>query len=241
MRHIPMRIPLIPICILLTMSLSGQVGSEHSREKQLNNAHLKEKAQVNSQKSPLPLVTVVPLGDPSPDLVEFVAQSVRDRLYFQVEISDPVALGKEAWYAPRKRWRADALLDQLDALELKRSHKVIGFTEKEISTTKGERYDWGIAGLGQLSGQSCVLTSYLFRKYKKKGRKRYLRYMENLVLHELGHTLGLGHCPLDKCIMADAKGSATRAARLSINEFCPVCHGKIQQFLRYREVRGDWN
>ena len=117
---------------------------------------------------------------------------------------------------------------------------VIGLTEQPISTTKGKIYDWGIAGLGQLPGKSCVLTAYLFRGLKKKDRAHYLRYMENLVLHELGHTLGVDHCPLDRCIMADAKGNALRAARASINEYCPRCHNQLRQWLRAKEVRGDW-
>ncbi len=185
-------------------------------------------------------VVVVPLGKPSPELVEFVADSVRARFRFDVRVVDPVPVSKKAWYQPRKRWRAEKILDQLDEMELGEVDKVIGLIEQPISTTKGERYDWGIAGLGSMPGRSCVLTSYLFRRYKHKQRKRYLRYMENLVLHELGHTLGLNHCPRERCIMADAKGNAIRAAKLSINEFCPECHAQVKHRLRAQKVRGIW-
>jgi predicted Zn-dependent protease len=85
------------------------------------------------------------------------------------------------------------------------------------------------------------LTSYLFRRVKKKNRKRYLRYMENLVIHEVGHTLGLDHCPLARCIMADAQGNALRAARLSINEFCPRCTRLLRRHLRDPQVKGKWS
>lgn len=186
-------------------------------------------------------VVIVPLGATAPDLVEQVATAVRDRFAFEVGVAAAVPLAPAAWYGPRKRWRAEKLLDQLDALDLGEVEHVIGLTEQPISTTKGARLDWGIAGLGQLPGKSCVLTSYLFRGIKKKDRARYRRYMENLVLHELGHTLNLPHCPLDRCIMADAKGDAFRAARLSSNEYCPRCHRTIQHLLRDPAPRGTWS
>ena len=185
-------------------------------------------------------VVVVPIDEVAPDLVEFVAESVRRRYTFEVMTLPAVPPAATAWYPPRKRWRAERLLDQLDALEVGDAIRVIGLTEQPISTTKGKIFDWGIAGLGSLPGKSCVLTAYLFRGLKKKDRPHYLRYMENLVLHELGHTLGVPHCPLDRCIMADAKGNALRAARASINEYCPRCHGKLKKWLRAQDVRGDW-
>ncbi|MBN2362057.1 MAG: hypothetical protein JXR83_21580 [Deltaproteobacteria bacterium] len=195
--------------------------------------------QVDSAPS-YPLVMVVPIGKVAPDLTAFIVESVRRRFYFEVQAAPAVSPAAAAWYAPRKRWRAERLLDQLDGLEAGDAFRVIGLTELPISTTKGEIFDWGIAGLGRLPGKSCVLTAYLFRGLKKKDRPHYLRYLENLVLHELGHTLGLDHCPLDRCIMADAKGNALRAARASSNEFCPRCHAKLQRWLRASEVQGDW-
>jgi archaemetzincin len=185
-------------------------------------------------------LVVVPLGEPSKDLVEFVAGSLRKRFLLTVRVTDPEPLPESAWYPPRKRWRAEKLLSHLKEMDLGDAWRVCGITEEEISTTKGQRYDYGIAGLADLGGKASVLTSYLFRRVKKN-RKRYLRYMENLVLHEVGHTLGLDHCPLERCIMADAKGNALRAARVSINEFCPRCTRLLRRHLRDPGVKGEWS
>lgn len=190
---------------------------------------------------PLPVLVVVPLGAPSPDLVELVTRSLRERFRFEVRVAEPVPLPKEAWYAPRKRWRAEKLLDALDALPYTGAWRVAAITEAPISTTKGEVHDWGIAGLGSLGGRSSVFTSYLFRRYQRSDRATYLRFMENLVLHEVGHTLGLDHCPLPRCIMADAEGNAIRAAQRSINELCPRCFRTIRRHLRAEELRGAWS
>lgn len=187
------------------------------------------------------IIVVVPIGNPAPALAEHVAASLRERFTFAVRVVPNVAMPEEAWYDPRKRWRAEKLLDFLDEHNVGEAWRVTGITEAPISTTKGEVKDWGIADLGSLGGRSSVYTAYLFRRFKTKDPARYSRYMENLVLHEVGHTLGLHHCPLDRCIMADAKGKAITAARKSINEYCPRCHRLIEEHLRAEEVSGTWS
>jgi archaemetzincin len=189
----------------------------------------------------LPVVVVVPLGKVDPKLVEFVVDSLKRRFYLEVQVHAPIPHPDAAWYAPRKRWRAEKILEALDVLDVGDAWRVTAITEEPISTTKGPVFDWGIAGLGSIAGKSCVFTAYLFRKLKKSEPATYQRYMENLIVHEFGHTLGLDHCPLDRCIMADAKGNAIRAAKASINEFCPRCHRLIQKHLRATEVQGTWS
>jgi archaemetzincin len=188
-----------------------------------------------------PLLVVVPLGDASPELVDFVVSSLKSRFTFEVRLEAPIAMPKEAWTAPRKRWRAEKILDTLDALPAPGAWRIAAITEEPISTTKGKVADWGIAGLGRMGGRSAVFSAYYFSRFKRTDREKYHRYVENLVLHEIGHTLGLEHCPLDRCIMADAKGNAVIAAERSINEFCPRCFRKIRRWLRAEKVQGEWS
>lgn len=192
-------------------------------------------ARASAQEKEEPLLLLVPLGDPSKDLVQQTARSIRATFRFRVEVAEPMELPADAWYAPRKRWRAEKILDALDRIDRDDVSRIAAITEAPISTTKGEIYDWGIAGLGSMGGKSSVFTSYLFRKHKTKQRAKYLREMEGLVLHEIGHTLGLPHCPREICLMADAKGNAIKAAELSNGEFCEACAAKIRRFLRKPE------
>ncbi len=187
------------------------------------------------------LLVVVPLGDPSPALVEMTVHALADRFRFDVEVAPSMSMPEDAWYAPRRRWRAEKILRALDAKDFGDAWRVAAITELPISTTKGEIEDWGIAGLGSLDGKSSVFSGYLYRSLnKRKTEPKYLHAIENLVLHEVGHTLGLPHCPLDRCIMADAHGNALRSAALSINEFCPRCYEAIHAHLRAESAQGAW-
>lgn len=187
------------------------------------------------------VLLLVPLGTMERQLFEDAANGLRSRFTFEVRASLSTPLAKAAWYAPRKRWRAEKLLDQLEAVGDAATWRVLGLTEASISTTKGKVFDWGIAGLARIDGKSGVVTSHIYRRVRKKSRKLYRRYFRDLVLHEVGHTLGLDHCPLRRCLMADAKGNALRSARASSGHYCPHCTKRIAQHLRDATPKGRWS
>lgn len=87
----------------------------------------------------------------------------------------------------------------------------VGLTMQDISTTKGDNPDHGIMGLGFRPGKACIASSFRIRD-----KKNFFK----VVIHELGHTTGLPHCPETTCFMRDAKGGdPTREEK----EFCNTC------------------
>jgi archaemetzincin len=123
----------------------------------------------------------------------------------KVAILPPLPLPQSAFYKPRKRYRAEKLLQFLDSLNDGSYNRVVGFTKKDISTTKGEYDDWGIFGLGNLNGYSFVVSTH---RLKKDGNSsKYQDRLLKIIIHELGHTFGLYHCDWKYCIMTDYKGS----------------------------------
>ena len=96
-------------------------------------------------------------------------------------------------------------------------------TSVDISTAKPPNGDWGIFGLGQMPGKSCVVSD--FRLHKKGGITSTER-LGRVAIHEIGHTLGLDHCPTPKCTMSDAKG-----AMKTVDEetgFCGLCRRRVK-------------
>jgi archaemetzincin len=168
------------------------------------------------------VVAIVPLGPVNQEYLERAAQELQARMDVQVRIEPQRELPAEAFYKPRKRWRAEKLLEALDANPPAGAWKVMGVTEAEISTTKGDIVDWGIAGLGNLGGQSCVVSAFIYKKHSKS-KKVLLRRLGDLAVHEFGHTLGFPHCEVKGCVMADAKGKAVKSADTSSGQYCAQC------------------
>jgi archaemetzincin len=178
-----------------------------------------------------PVVAILPFGKVSQDVLERVARDIQARLRVQVRFESPRELPKAAWYAPRKRWRAEKLLEAVDADPPKGAWKVLAVTEAEISTTKDAIPDWGIAGLGNLGGLSCVISTHIYRKHSKT-RDVLLRRVGDVAVHEFGHTLGFDHCETDGCVMSDAKGKAISSADHSTGFYCARCLGQLKPEVR---------
>jgi archaemetzincin len=130
------------------------------------------------------------------------------------------------WFEPRKRWRAEKILDAMAAEPPAGAWKVVAVTSAESSTTKDEYPDWRIAGLGSLDGQNCVLSTWIYRKHFDD-QKTYDRRLADLTVHEFGHTLGLDHCETDACVMRDAMGKALESADTSTSQYCDKCRKQV--------------
>ncbi|HYI02141.1 hypothetical protein [Hyalangium sp.] len=176
----------------------------------------------SAEDAPQRVVAIVPLGPVKQEYLERVAQEIQSRMNVQVRIEPQRELPSEAFYKPRKRWRAEKLLDALDASPPAGAWRVVGVTEAEISTTKGDIVDWGIAGLANIGGPSCVLSAFIYKKHSKE-KDVLLRRLGDLAVHEFGHTLGFPHCEAKGCVMADAKGKAITSADESSGQYCAQC------------------
>jgi archaemetzincin len=175
-------------------------------------------------------------ADPAPapapafpaDLRAAVEQALRDELAVDVVWHERIPLPRAAWYAPRKRWRADVLLDHLLTVvpEAPASTRVLGLTTKDISTTKGPHEDWGVFGLGLMPGQAAVISSHRLKRGAKD--REHLRFrVATTAVHEVGHTFGLDHCPEALCPMQDAQGGITNTDT-STGHLGPACRATLE-------------
>ena len=110
------------------------------------------------------------------------------------------------------RYRADSLLLDLRENRQDSIDIVIGITTKDISTTKRDargkvkspksKYlDWGIFGLGNNPGNSCVISTF---RLHTANANLFMSRIQKIAVHEIGHTMGLDHCETDNCVMQDA-------------------------------------
>ena len=154
-------------------------------------------------------IALQPLDKVEPELLILLKKEIEDFYFAEVTVLPAMDFPKSTYYAPRKRFRADKTIAFLKNFKPAEFDKILGVTEKDISHTKGEIFDYGIMGLAYRPGKSGVVSTFRCRKgvSKKIATERIIKN----TLHELGHTFGLPHCDFSPvCLMNDAKGTSGR-------------------------------
>jgi len=177
--------------------------------------------QAGEPPDPTPILYLQPLGDELPEAdVTLVKTALGSMIGLRVKVLRAEPLPSDAWYAPRRRYRADKLLDFLDPRLPANGTRILGLTAVDISTTKGNVHDWGVLGLGRIDGKSSVISR--FRCAMKSRDAAHARErLAKVAVHETGHTLGLDHCPNRGCLMEDAEGRVATCDREY--DFCARC------------------
>lgn len=174
-------------------------------------------------------VMIVPLRSFPEDLYVAVETALRAELSVEVVRHEVVELPEEAYYPPRKRYRADKLLDFLHgfAEEAGEDVKILGVTEVDISTTSDPYPDWGIFGLGESPGRTAVISSKRLSR-RPKNREHVQFRVATTAVHEIGHTFGLPHCDEHDvhCVMLDAEGGIENTDTSS-GTLGPGCRTKL--------------
>lgn len=166
-------------------------------------------------------VALMPLGRFAPALLTEIEARLREELGAGVVRYDPVALPVSAFYPPRQRYRAERLLDFLRPRVRLPATRVLGVTEVDISTTAHGVRDWGVLGYGDVGGTACVISTFRCRMNSPSVSQTRFRMVTTCV-HEVGHTLGLEHCPDTRCLMTDARGSV-RTVDGTTGRLCARC------------------
>jgi archaemetzincin len=169
-------------------------------------------------------IALLPFKGVSKKVIGSVKAGIENKLKLKVLLLPETNLPANAFYAPRNRYIADSLLVFLRNRKNDQFDKIIGLTSKDISTRKGDKANWGVLGLGACPGISCVISTFRAGE-KKTGEAVFLKRMAILALHELGHTYGLPHCPVQSCLMKDAEG------KMNLDDgdsYCKECRIKLQ-------------
>jgi archaemetzincin len=173
--------------------------------------------RINQDKQQVCIIDIQPFHGISKSQVDFIHQELL-KLYPHVIVKEAIALPANTYYKARYRYRADSLIKYLRN-KTEDGHISIGLTNQDISHTKGTIKDYGIMGLGYLSGRSCIVST--FRLSKDKLLPQFLK----LSLHEIGHTQGLPHCDKKTCLMRDAEG---KNHFNQLTGFCIMCKKHLE-------------
>jgi archaemetzincin len=168
-------------------------------------------------------ITFEPLGTVAGETMEELRDRVGGIFHCPAEIKP--GFGDLAWaYNPeRKQYLSSELLGSLKK-STEEEERLVGITEVDLYVP---RLNFVFGEANVLSGTAIVSLCRLRQEYYGLAPDEAL-FMERAtkeIVHELGHTFGLGHCPNSKCVMHFSNSLAD--TDLKGADFCSKCRPRI--------------
>jgi len=141
-------------------------------------------------------IALAPVGDTDEATVRALAPVVAEQFDAQVELAPRMPLPPHAWDASRRQWRAGVVLT---ALAERRAatptwERLVGVTEVDLYAPPLNF----VFGEADTDRQVAVFS---LARLHADDHARFLHRAQIELVHELGHTYGLGHCDDPRCVM----------------------------------------
>lgn len=167
----------------------------------------------------LGIIEIVPLGSVRQSDLNAVESGLRSFYGQQVVIKNRKELSSDLRRTPQSRYSAELIL-----AKYKSNTQTVLVTSSDITFFKKDKnQDWGIFGLGHRPGRTCIVSASNQRLGKNVSEETKISRLRKVAIHEVGHNLGLFHCPSSgSCVMRAANGKGSQVDLCS-EEFCANC------------------
>jgi len=145
-------------------------------------------------------IVISPIGDlKDTSLVNLISREI-DRIFNQP--TEIVPLLKDVNFAldpVRNQFHSTSILEKLDRLSPINSMKVVGIVMVDLFIPILTH----VYGEAQLGGKACIVSTYRLNEGLSLTNSVHIYHnrITKEVIHELGHTFNLRHCPDNFCIM----------------------------------------
>ncbi len=181
-------------------------------------------------------ISITPILYNKPLFTEDIQAVVNETYGFKTIIINNISTLPTSFFNRQKgiHYSADSIIAYLANRKSNSTALTIGYTPADIYITKRDKqgnikeprhkYEiWGIFGLAKCPGRSSVVsTKRLYSPDINTFRQRVLKVM----LHEIGHNLGLKHCDNKTCFMTDAVENISSIDNSSL-DLCNKCSAQI--------------
>jgi archaemetzincin len=167
-------------------------------------------------------ITLKSLGNIADEIMEELKYRVGGIFHCPVEIKTGFSDLTQAYNPERKQYYSSKLLASLKKSE--KNERVVGIADVDLYVPR-LNFVFGEANI--VSGTAIVSLCRLRPEYYglAPDEALFLERATKEIVHELGHTFGLGHCPNNKCVMHFSNSLADTDVKEA--HFCSKCRPKI--------------
>jgi archaemetzincin len=169
-------------------------------------------------------IILKPLGDVADEVVDELKEKVRLVFNCPVEIKPGLKQLEDAYDSQREQYPASKLIDSLLALGKGRDERVVGITEVDLYAP-GLNFVFGEADI--IHKAAIISLCRLRQEYYglPPDKKLFIQRATKEIVHEIGHTFNLEHCPDQKCVMHFSNCLADTDWKEA--SFCSKCRPKV--------------
>jgi len=167
-------------------------------------------------------ITLKTLGNIADEIMEELRDRVGGIFHCPAEIKAGFGDLAQAYNPARKQYLSSELLAGLERAE--REERVVGIADVDLYVP---RLNFVFGEADVVSGTAIVSLYRLRQEYYglAPDEDLFLERATKEIVHELGHTFGLGHCLNNKCVMHFSNSLAD--TDLKEAHFCTMCRPKI--------------
>jgi archaemetzincin len=171
------------------------------------------------------IIAFQPLGNYNETILEHLTFNLRDFYDKQVILLKPVDIPQQYYNENARQYSGDSLITFLKRFLNDTIVEVVGFIRDPVFTVKKTQIgridyiDENLLGIGHQPGKTCLVSDF---NLKTEYETLYYLRLRKVIIHEIGHNLGLSHCTDDKCIMSEKNGSVINLDNNG-SDYCQKC------------------
>jgi archaemetzincin len=169
-------------------------------------------------------IALVPIGDVDSSLLSRLGEALSEEFSASFFVAEPLPNPAYAFNLRREQYLSTSILRRLGELDLPKADRILGVVDLDLYVPELNF----VFGQASMKGKEAIIALPRLRQSfygLPEDPDLFQQRMVKEAVHELGHTLGLGHCPNNGCVMHFS--NSLRDTDIKGKSFCASCRAQL--------------